>query len=136
HSLRPISAATLSISELETEGGVKEKPAKPTRAKPARSKAVKAPETAPEKEEADAPSGISSKTARVTALLDNLVETPAEETDIPAVVEEEKNNAPAAEEEKENAAPLAADPAPVEETPVKAAGETEEITPAVDADNA
>ena len=129
--------------KMEQEGGVKEKPAKPARAKPARSKAVKAPETAPEKEEADAPTGISSKTARVTALLDNLIEAAAEETDMPAVAEEGKNDAPAGTEEKKGEAPATADPASVGDTPVEAASapveavsETEEISPAVDADNA
>ena len=60
--------------KMEQEGGAKEKPSKPARSKVARPKTAKASESVAEKEEPDVPTGISSKTSRVTALLDKLDE--------------------------------------------------------------
>ena len=120
--------------KMEQEGGVKERPVKATRAKTARTRAAKAVEPAVEMEEQDAAGGLSSKTARVTALLDKLDEAPVEEK---AEASAEETAAPAPVED--GSASVDVSPAPEEDTPleapsVEAAGA--DLTPAVDADNA
>ena len=118
--------------KMEQEsGGAKEKPTRTSRAKTTRTRTVKPPEPVVEKEEPETATGISSKTARVTALLDSLVEPSADnaaEDAAPAV----ENVTPAVAEAAVESVPASTEAAPVEIPSV----ETAPVEPAAPVENA